>query len=35
LMASALCQSSEGVSFYGTFGDEAGPQQVPKAAVIS
>jgi hypothetical protein len=27
LIASALCQSSEGVSFYGTFGDEAGPQQ--------
>jgi hypothetical protein len=27
LIASALCQSFEGVSSYGTFGDEAGPQQ--------
>jgi hypothetical protein len=27
LIASALCQSSEGVSSYGTFGDEAEPQQ--------
>jgi hypothetical protein len=26
-IASALCQSSEGVSSYGTFGDEADPQQ--------
>jgi hypothetical protein len=26
LIASALCQSSEGVSSYGTFGDEADPQ---------
>jgi hypothetical protein len=29
LIASALCQSSEGVSSYGTFGDEADPQQEP------
>jgi hypothetical protein len=28
LIASALCQSSEGVSSYGTFGDEADPQQL-------
>jgi hypothetical protein len=27
LIASALCQSSEGVSSYGTFSDEADPQQ--------
>jgi hypothetical protein len=27
LIASALCQSSEDVSSYGTFGDEADPQQ--------
>jgi hypothetical protein len=27
LIASALYQSSEGVSSYGTFGDEADPQQ--------
>jgi hypothetical protein len=26
LIASTLCQSSEGVYSYGTFGDEAGPQ---------
>jgi hypothetical protein len=25
-----LCQSSEGVSSYGTFGNEADPQQKPK-----
>jgi hypothetical protein len=30
LIASALCQSSEGVSSYGTFGNEADPQQKPK-----
>jgi hypothetical protein len=29
LIAFALCQSSEGVSSYGTFGDEADPQQYP------
>jgi hypothetical protein len=29
LMASALCQSAKGVSSYGTFGDEADPQQGP------
>jgi hypothetical protein len=28
LIPSALCQSSEGVSSYGTFGDEADPQQI-------
>jgi hypothetical protein len=28
LIASALCQSSEGVSSYGTFGDEADSQQL-------
>jgi hypothetical protein len=27
LIASALCQTFEGVSSYGTFGDEADPQQ--------
>jgi hypothetical protein len=27
LIASALCQTSEGVSSYGTFGDEVDPQQ--------
>jgi hypothetical protein len=27
LIASALCQSCEGVSSYGTFSDEADPQQ--------
>jgi hypothetical protein len=28
LIASALCQSSEGVSSHGTFGDEADPQHL-------
>jgi hypothetical protein len=30
LVASALCQSSEGVSSYGTFGDEAYPQHLSR-----
>jgi hypothetical protein len=33
LIASALCQSSEGVSSYGTFSDEADPQQTGKVGI--
>jgi hypothetical protein len=33
LIASALCQSSEGVSSYGTFGDKADPQQTGKVGI--